>query len=374
MNRSEPEPPPYLEPTNLEIVGDPEGALARVDEIVLRAPDERAFSAQHLLRRRLCWMEGVALDRKTLDRYLWRNRLDLHGALTAWGLAPRSWLDRPPAGFPRRTMTETLAEALAHLSGNRSAILTRKTGVGDFECPRPGPSVRDACIRVRSALGTGGFEAAIAAHDALLEEHGHSPLVYTHRGELLLWYGRYAEAADDFETALRLSRSTRWAWVGLGASQLLRGKPLLALSTFMRGRRHAMPALTTHAYEGGAWHSLGAHRQARSAFQKAKILHPRRASASLGLALTGACLGEPRAIEEHFGELARIAPGFTRALLRETGTSTEQLRSDPRLAREVAERGFEMMRGNRASGTLTWFDGSGRAYMEAGPALEAPAP
>jgi hypothetical protein len=80
--------------------------------------------------------------------------------------------------------------------------------------------------------------------------------------------------------------------------------------------------------------------------------------------LTGACLGQPRAVEEHLRDLVRLAPGFARALLRDTMTSTEQLLRDPRLARDVADRGFEMMRGNRSSGTLTWFDGSGRVYLE----------
>jgi tetratricopeptide (TPR) repeat protein len=287
-------------------------------------------------------------------------------ALAALGLAPRYRLEQRPARSAGRIARKTLNAALDRLSGNRSTILTRKTGGGGFECVQQGPPIRAACVRVRGVLASGGFEAAIAAHDALLEEHGHSPLVYSHRGELRLWCGRYDEAAEDFEIALRLHRPTRWAWAGLGACHLLRGRPALALATFARGRLHVVPALTTHVYAAEAWHALGRHRRALSSFRTARSLHPRRASASLGLALTAACLGEARAVEEHFEGLAGIAPGFLRALLRDTGIPREQLLRDTKRACEVAERGFEMMRGNRSSGSPTWFDRAGRAYMEAG--------
>lgn len=306
------------------------------------------------------------LGQRLLERSVWRNRLDLAGALSALGLAPRYRLDRRPVRAARRSAKKTLNDALDRLSGNRSPLLTRKTSGGGFECVQKGPPVRAACVRVRAALASGGFEAAIEAHDALFEDHGHSPLVYTHRGELRLWWGRYDQAAEDFEIALRLHRWTRWAWAGLGACHLLRGKPVLALATFARARLHAPPALTTHVYAGEAWHRLGRDRRARSAFRKAKALHPGRPSASLGLALTAACLGEAGAVEEHFGDLAATAPGFVRALVRDTGTSREELRRDLDRAREVAERGFEMMRGNRSSGSLTWLDRTGRAYMESG--------
>ncbi|MGH7436045.1 MAG: tetratricopeptide repeat protein [Polyangiaceae bacterium] len=307
---------------------------------------------------------GPDLARRLRKPRFWGGRLDLHDALAAIGLPPASWIDHRSARASGRTMLETVDEALDRLSGNRSTVLTRKTSGGAFECVQPGPAVRAACTRLRSALASGGFDAAIAGHDALLEEHGHSPLVYTHRGELLLWCGRYAEAREDFEKALRLNRWTRWAWAGLGASHLMCGRPVLALATFLRGRRHALPAVTTPAYEGNAWHQLGMRRLARSAFRTARALQPKRASASLGLALTAASLGRTRAVAEHLADLDSIVPVFTRALLRDTLTTREQLGRDLRLARDVAARGFEMMRGNRSSVAVTWFDGTGRAYLE----------
>ena len=308
------------------------------------------------------WLRWLA--RPALDRIGWLNRPELHGALSALGLAPRPGLPRSRARSSWPSLARALNEALDLLSGNRTAVLTRKTRTGAFECVQPGPSIRGACMRVRAALASGGFEAAIAAHEALLEEYGHSPLVYTHRGELLLWWGRYDEATEDFAAALRLHRATRWAWAGLGACHLLRGKPALALATFGLGRLHVIPAITTRPYAAGAWHALGRYRRARAELRTAEAMHPSRPSTSLGLVLEEACLGRARAVEEHLGHLQAAVPGFVRAVLRDTGTSVEDLRRNPRWARDVAERGFEMMRGNRSSGTLTWFDASGRAYLE----------
>jgi tetratricopeptide (TPR) repeat protein len=226
-------------------------------------------------------------------------------------------------------------------------------------------------VDARRLLGHGGFEAAISAYEALFEDFGHSPLVYTHRGELLLWAGRYDEAAADFEEALRLESTTRWAWAGLGACFIFRGEPMRALATFLLGRTRALPALTTDAYRGEAWRALGNQRRAVAAFERARALHPARASVHLNLALHHALARQPHAVIDHIVTFRDLAPGLFRAMLRESAIDVRALTSDLENAALVFAHGLRMMRGNRSSGYVSWFCAEGRAHAEGAPSRRA---
>jgi tetratricopeptide (TPR) repeat protein len=297
------------------------------------------------------------------------NSLDLLEGLSALGLIPRSWDGSPKPSLLYHDLERVAEEGLARLSGNRSATLTRPgPAPGTFRCVRRGPNVRTACIRVRDLLKSGGFDAAIAAHETLLVEFGRSPLVYTHRGELYLWAGRYAEARDDFQMALELDRSTRWAWVGLGATELIRRRPLRALLALGRARVDHVASRTTSTdvYRGEALRMVGFRRRALEAFETARRLQPERASVHVNLALEYAFRREGARARESLDTVRQIAPGFYRALLRETSTEEDRLKTDLERTIEVTGHGLRMMRGNRAWGFVTWFDRHGRAYSEQG--------
>jgi tetratricopeptide (TPR) repeat protein len=291
--------------------------------------------------------------------------LDLLEGLSSLDLAPRAWDGPRKPSIAPGDARPVLKEGLSRLSGNRSLTLTRPgAATGTFLCVRSGPGVRAACIRVRDLLKSGGFDAAIAAHDALLSDFGHSPLVYSYRGELLLWAGRYDQAWADFDTALGLDVRTRWAWVGLGACELLLSQPRNALRVFEQAAFHVQSGLTTHVYQGEALRVLGDRDRSIAEFGHALELHPSRASVHLNLIVEYAFRRDRTRVAESLAALRRLVPGFRRALLRETATDDDRLTMDLEQAVAVAEDGLRMMRGNRSSGQVTWFEATGRAHAE----------
>lgn len=262
---------------------------------------------------------------------------------------------------PNEPVLSTIEGALRQLSGNRSTMPTRLRPGDDFPTRiRVRPDPRTAAMELRQGLKVRGFDAVVTAYDALLEEYRRHPLVHTHRGEVLLWAGRYAEALDDFEAALRGSRGTLWAYVGLASAQLLLGEPRRALATFDGARWVLTAAPTAAAVQGEAWRRLGDHEQARADLTRAIRRTPGRVSAWVNLALVALETDQAPEARRALAEAVRRAPGVFRDLAAERGERLTLKRLDR--AHADLEHGLAMMRGNRSSSFVTYFTVDGRAH------------
>ena len=116
----------------------------------------------------------------------------------------------------------------------------------------------------------------------------------TYRGEFLLWCGAYAEAAAAFSASLERDRATKWAWIGLGATWMLRGDRKRALETWDEGlavTHFAGPTLW--AYKGECLRREGRYAEAREALEVARETSPRRLATHINLALLDAIDGDP---------------------------------------------------------------------------------
>lgn len=268
----------------------------------------------------------------------------------------------PEAESPSARDAQRVFEgALDRLSGNRSITPT---------CLHPGarasriwvrPDPRTAAMQIRQGLKVHGFDAVIAAYDALLDEYHHHPLIHTHRGEVLLWAGRYAAAAADFEAVLQRSQGTTWAHVGLASARLLQGAPDAARSILEGARWVITAGPTAAAIRGEACRRLGNFEQARSDLNAAVHRRAGRVSAWVNLALLElreSRLGEARHAVE---EAARRAPGIFRDLAQERGGRITLTR--PEQARDGLDHLLSMMRGNRSSAFITYFTADDRPHL-----------
>ena len=271
---------------------------------------------------------------------------------------PAAWRTSGPDDLPAlRALLET---ALDRMSGNRSAVPTWCDGDGGVHPIRRAASARAEAAALRALLPVRGFDAAIAAHDALLARHRDVPLVWTYRGELFLWRGEVEAARRDFQAALDREATTRWAWIGLGATHLLAGDPATAVAVFDHSVTVLPPGRTLWAYRAEACWRLGDLDGARADLRRALELAPQRPSAHL----LAAALADPAHAGGHLARVAQVAPAFARDLAWETGVD---LRGHvaPAEVRPVAEHGLAMLRGNRAASQLTWFTSDGRARAAA---------
>jgi tetratricopeptide (TPR) repeat protein len=192
------------------------------------------------------------------------------------------------------------------------------------------------------------------------------PLV--HRGELHLWVGRYDEARADLDAAIARCPQTRWAWYGLACLDLIAGDPERALATCARGIRvmDNTEGPVAYLYRGEAYRLLGRLAEARAQLLRSCTLHPTRLSAWINLALVHGAAGDHSARLAVFRHLAQAAPHFVAEAAAELGDQVFEAAVltasnpgadvlDPLLRGMLA-----MMRGNRASGCVTYFTSRGR--------------
>ena len=241
----------------------------------------------------------------------------------------------------------TLVAALEAFGGNRSDALTWCRDGTLVRYPRP-PDPRNLARHAQSVFKVRGPAAAQATLDQLARETDGHPLVNTYRGEFLLWCGAYAEAAAAFSASLERDRATKWAWIGLGATWMLRGDRKRALETWDEGlavTHFAGPTLW--AYKGECLRREGRYAEAREALEVARETSPRRLATHINLALLDAIDGDPRPA----ARLAASLEAENRSLVGD-GSPAEQL-----------EQALSCMRGNRSSSLVTWFDDQVRMRM-----------
>lgn len=255
-----------------------------------------------------------------------------------------------PMGCSGRSY-KVFEEALRLLSGNRTCTPTWLDH-GVWRRLRHREGARHSMVVVNGLLHLMPFDEVIArAAGACPADH---PLMLTHRAEMLLWCGRFDDALRDCEAALDISPKVRWAYFGKASAHLCREEPQLALKTLDASNRVLRSFPNTLGLRGEAHLRLGQPHVAIPFFERAVSAKPSRLSAFIGLALAQLQTGADAS--QSIDELRRQAPVFWKhAELDVAGEDT-----GPRC---VLENLLKMARGNRSSGTLTYFRDCGTVHI-----------
>lgn len=290
-------------------------------------------------------------------RFLARQRLGLPRSLPTFGLPEAMAVICPDD-------PENLDLLLARLRGSRSAVATyvppgeswpRRLEV------RKNP--RDPAKRAVFLVATAGPAPALRAFQEIHAEYPTSSEPHCYRGEVHLYMGEYPEARACFLEALRLYDRTRWAYIGLGATQMLEGDPARALETFRRGIEICGgTGPTLYGYRGEAHRRVGDFERAREDLERAVAQQPSRVGAWVNLAIVVGELGDGAAQREIVGRLAREAPGLLSDAARTLGVSLWEApvaTLAPETTRAVMETILDMLRGNRSSTCVTYFTDAG---------------
>jgi len=265
-------------------------------------------------------------------------------------------------GFDRDGWRALLDTALQRMHGNRSTVATYF-----YEGTlRLVPHIRDPRAESRRALERVRLEPAeklLLELDEVRRSFPRSPLPLAHYGELLLWMGRLDEARTALDGALAIETGTRWAYIGLGAIDMLSGDPERALVTLEDGVR-AMQNTTgpaVYVHRGEALRRLGRLAEAKVDLVRAVELNPARLSGWINLALLHVANGELEQARSLTAEVFARAPGLVSDAAREVSV---ELFGDGAPAElepigRVLDHALAMLRGNRSSSCITYFTSEG---------------
>lgn len=256
-----------------------------------------------------------------------------------------------------------LAAVVERLGGNRS---TTPTIVRDGELTRLPPleGEREASRRALELIRALDPEQALAALDEVAARFEGHALPAAHRGELLLWLGRYAESRRALEEAIAIRRETRWPYIGLTALDILQGDPARALETSAHGVRVMNDTVgdAVHVHVGEALRRLGRYDEAIEALERAVALQPSRLSALINLILARRARDPGEDVAAMVTDVFERAPGLLSDAAASLSIVLWKTRAEPELDRldQLLERALELMRGNRSSSILTYVTDDGR--------------
>ena len=236
-----------------------------------------------------------------------------------------------PFGLKPNDRVEELERVLQRFAGNHSPWPTTvdQESLAFHRLPQD-PRFLGASIQ--RVLFTRGAEAVRDLYRTLAPTVQSHPLFLIYQGEIELWLGAYEDAARIFHDALARDRKTRWAWIGLGASQLFQGELRAAQDTWSKGvAETGMNGPTLFIYRGECFRRQGNTREARKDLLHAAAQRPQRLSALINLAL----LDERSEVTHQAQQACRT---FAPLLMRE-------LESSPKPLEDV----LAAMRGNRSS-------------------------
>ncbi|MFO0552515.1 MAG: tetratricopeptide repeat protein [Polyangiaceae bacterium] len=271
------------------------------------------------------------------------------------------------AGNPSRVAL-VLEEALAALGGNRTGSQTyvQRDDSGRRTLARLPvlTAPRHASRRALNGILASRPAEALREFDEIIRRYPQSSLPICHRGELQSWLGNYQEARADLEAAIAKVRHTRWAYIGLTALDVLAGDPEKALETCELGVRTmgytTGPAV--YGIRGEAHRLLGNRAEALVDLEAACRLNPSRISAFLNLGLLRGELGDEAGALTLYRDLVDRASGLMSDAAAAVGLADwpEPERCSSASRGEVLRAALAMMRGNRSSSCITYFDARGR--------------
>jgi len=347
---------------------------------------ERAGAAAPWDMETLAWLAEVNLrlgHRDEAARFVTASRMRVQTAvhtLLGGALTPR---DRIPSEHGLLRLLDALGEphapwhadptraaltVLENFGGNRGESLTRRVtgapglGIAPLRLPREDAhlSSRDAAADTLRAIGELPLAALERRFDDLAAAYPDSPHPLCFQGELDLWLGETTRAITRFEAALARAPA-RWAYVGRAAAEILRGDWAAADATLAAcdAQFAPIPGATTHVYVGEMWRRRGEHARAIHELRVAVAAKPGRIAAWMNLALSLAANGEHAEAQQIFADVAERAPRLlwdaARALGQPAGWPPTHTRREA-----LFETALVMMRGNRSSHTVTYFDPEGR--------------
>jgi tetratricopeptide (TPR) repeat protein len=250
-----------------------------------------------------------------------------------------------------------LQRALENLRGNRSETPTVAAAGGVLRHAVSPPDMRERSVDVIFHILHRDPERVLQDFGALIAEYPGSANPYCYRGELLLWLGRYDEAEIDFRRAHDISRLRRWAYVGLSAVSLLRGRPqdTLAIAKQCDAACGPNSAATLGVYVGEAHRSLGHRRRAIRALDAALAARPTRLGARINRALVETGRNAERLQADAWRHVCASAPGLAAAAHADVSSLPGRGDHAARLRACLTR-----MLGNRSSNILSYVDGDGQ--------------
>lgn len=279
-------------------------------------------------------------------------------------LRPEDWAEPEAA-------RQSALRLLAGFGGSRGEVLVRRLKqrgassepgeLGVVRAPADDESLasREAAADALRRIVELAPEAVLQQLDELSERFAASPHPLCYRGELCLWLGRYDEALRCFDEALE-RRPARWAYVGKAAVAVLTGDQQAALSHIAecRARFEDVPGATTLVYLGESYRLVGEHARARELLSEAVRVKPGRVAAWINLALVAEQMGDVEAADALGERVERSVPRLLWTASKAISVAEWPVLPAHRSA--VYQQALVMMRGNRSSHTITYFDGQGR--------------
>ncbi|MFK7985749.1 MAG: tetratricopeptide repeat protein [Sandaracinaceae bacterium] len=345
----------------LETMPDDRETHTWLAEVYLHLNDDERYQAHLDVGRAESQTAAHTLLSRATEVYLARPyQTGLNHLLDALGEPLGPWWND---GGPR----EEGMRVLRRFGGNRSEHLTLMVpgteglGLVPFSLP-PQDALgvsRDAASDVLKGLTHRPRHLVEEDFRALAARFPDSPHPLCYWGELDLWMGDYDRAIDRFRKALQRG-SARWAYVGEAACHIMRGDWAEADRVLTECSDEYTPILgaTTHVYLGEALRRRGAMAAAARELEEAVRVKRGRAGAWLNLALVYRALDDATAADAAFREVEERWPrllwdGWIALGEPPTWPVPHDRRS------EVAESVLRMMRGNRSSHTITYFDHAG---------------
>ena len=276
----------------------------------------------------------------------------LEGQIQALGVELAITDDRVDADQLRAATTK----ALERLGGNRTPFPSI-VDAGGLRPTRIPASPRHRAREAQHRAPWLGLDATKQHTADELARIGSHPIGECYAAELDLWSGDYEAAESKFQDILRQVQRTVWAWIGLGASQILLGRPDEGLESIDEGvRTVGFKGATVAVYRGEALYRLGRLEEAEVELAEACATQPGRMSAWVLRVLVNDGLGRTQEREQAFGHLDTHASALLSDTARDCGIEGWWPgRATPPTQIRVAQHSLQLMRGNRSSSCSFWF-------------------
>lgn len=321
----------WLRPESLVLVGE---ALRRTG---------RPLDAKPVLQRAQQLSHGASAP-MLLNRFAVRATRYLASACLE-AFEPMFNEPRPPQPADNAAWLHGQVDALLdRLGGTRDHLLSWVAPDGRLLIHKPHLDIKSELAILRQSIGDLGLEGTISRHSEVISRRGEHPTVYTFRAELHLWAGNADAAEQDLKRALSLDVDTRWAYVGLAIVHLLRTDPTRALDVLDEGIARMGKLPSAPPFQGEALLQMERWSEAEERLLTGLKWRPSRVSSWVLIAICR--LRRHKSVDSI---VESIAGQYRDLWSASTGEDLEaRLRSV-----------LGLMRGNRASGMLTWYDPRG---------------